>query len=91
MDKKNQGSMALDMGLVNKVGRKIIHSPMALRMIKRCINAELDGDATLMYYLTEESQEGKKNVRTENELSFLGLKTGMARMFSIKNIRHIGY
>ncbi|AID37455.1 naphthoate synthase [Candidatus Walczuchella monophlebidarum] len=74
---------ALDMGLVNKVVPqedleeatmewcKIIqqHSPMALRMIKRCLNAELDGqhgimqlagDATLMYYLTEESQEGKK-------------------------------
>lgn len=74
---------ALDMGLVNKVVPqkdlenstmewcKLIqrHSPMALRMIKRCLNAELDGqhglmqlagDATLMYYLTEESQEGKK-------------------------------
>lgn len=43
-------------------------SPLALRMIKRGLNAELDGqtgimefagDATLMYYLTEESQEGK--------------------------------
>ncbi len=44
-------------------------SPMALRMIKRGLNAELDGqrgimemagDATLMYYLMEEAQEGKK-------------------------------
>lgn len=44
-------------------------SPMALRMIKRCLNAELDGqhglmqlagDATLMYYLMDEAQEGKK-------------------------------
>ena len=74
---------ALDMGLINKVVPqkdlesstiewcKLIQnrSPMALRMIKRCLNAELDGqhglmqlagDATLMYYLTEESQEGKK-------------------------------
>lgn len=43
-------------------------SPMALRMIKRGLNAELDGqsglmefagDATLMYYLMEEAQEGK--------------------------------
>ena len=43
-------------------------SPLALRMIKRCLNAELDGqhglmqlagDATLLYYLTEEAQEGK--------------------------------
>jgi len=44
-------------------------SPLALRMIKRSLNAELDGqhglmqlagDATLLYYLTEEAQEGKK-------------------------------
>ena len=43
-------------------------SPMALRMIKRGLNAELDGqrglmefagDATMMYYLMEEAQEGK--------------------------------
>ena len=43
-------------------------SPMALRMIKRGLNAELDGqrglmelagDATLMFYLMEEAQEGK--------------------------------
>ncbi len=44
-------------------------SPLAIRMIKRALNAELDGqhgimqlagDATLMYYLMEEAQEGKK-------------------------------
>lgn len=74
---------ALDMGLVNKVVPldeledttvewcKIIlqRSPMALRMIKRGLNAELDGqtgimelagDATLMFYLMEEAQEGRK-------------------------------
>lgn len=43
-------------------------SPLAIRMIKRGLNAELDGqaglmefagDATLMYYLMEEAQEGK--------------------------------
>ena len=43
-------------------------SPLALRMIKTSLNAELDGqhglmqlagDATLLYYLTEEAQEGK--------------------------------
>ena len=43
-------------------------SPMAVRMIKRGLNAELDGqrglmefagDATLMYYMMEEAQEGK--------------------------------
>jgi len=44
-------------------------SPMAIRMIKRAMNAELDGqrglmefagDATLMFYLMEEAQEGKR-------------------------------
>ena len=44
-------------------------SPMALRMIKLGLNAELDGqtgiqefagNATLLYYLTEEAQEGKQ-------------------------------
>jgi naphthoate synthase len=73
---------AEDMGMVNKVVplaelekttvewcRTIMkRSPMALRMIKRGLNAELDGqrglmefagDATLMFYLMEEAQEGK--------------------------------
>jgi naphthoate synthase len=73
---------ALDMGLINKVVPlekledtvvdwcQIMQqrSPLALRMIKRCMNAELDGqhglmqlagDATLMYYLMDEAQEGK--------------------------------
>jgi len=44
------------------------HSPIALRMIKAGLNAELDGqagiqelagNATLLYYFTEEAQEGK--------------------------------
>jgi naphthoate synthase len=44
------------------------HSQMALRMIKAGLNAELDGqagiqelagNATLLYYLTDEAQEGK--------------------------------
>jgi naphthoate synthase len=74
---------AEEMGMVNKVVPleeledttvewcKIMlqRSPMALRMIKRGLNAELDGqrglmefagDATLMYYLMEEAQEGKQ-------------------------------
>jgi naphthoate synthase len=74
---------AEQMGMVNKVVpmseledttvewcRTILkHSPMAIRMIKRGLNAELDGqrglmdfagDATLMYYMMEEAQEGKK-------------------------------
>ena len=70
------------MGMVNKVvtldkledagvewGQLIQQrSPMAIRMLKRGLNAELDGqvgmmefagDATLMFYLMEEAQEGK--------------------------------
>jgi naphthoate synthase len=73
---------ALDMGLVNKVVpldqledttvqwcRKIMqHSPIALRMIKVGLNAEMDGqagiqelagNATMLYYMTDEAQEGK--------------------------------
>ena len=73
---------AEEMGMVNKVvpfdrleettmeWAKIIlkRSPLAIRMIKRALNAELDGqrglmefagDATLMYYLMDEAQEGK--------------------------------
>ncbi len=74
---------ALGMGLVNKVvpfdkledevvewaETMMQHSPLALRMIKAGLNAELDGqagiqelagDATMLYYLTEEAQEGKQ-------------------------------
>lgn len=72
---------ALEMGLVNKVvpleelEDEVVQwaeemmklSPMALRMIKAGLNAELDGqagiqelagDATLLYYLTDEAREG---------------------------------
>lgn len=73
---------ALDMGMINCVvplerledetvewcETILKRSPMAIRMIKRGLNAELDGqrglmefagDATLMFYLMEEAQEGK--------------------------------
>jgi naphthoate synthase len=73
---------ALEMGLVNKVvpleeledttvqwAKRIMrHSPIALRMIKVGLNAELDGqagiqelagNATMLYYMTDEAQEGK--------------------------------
>lgn len=73
---------ALDMGLVNcvvpledletetlKWCREILqHSPLALRCLKACMNADCDGqvglldlagNATLLYYMTEEAQEGK--------------------------------
>lgn len=75
-------SEAAEMGLVNKVVplaqledetvqwcQEIMqHSPLAIRMIKAGLNAELDGqagiqelagNATMLYYLTEESQEGR--------------------------------
>ena len=74
---------ALEMGLVNKVvpfdqledevvawaEQMMLHSPLALRMIKAGLNAELDGqagiqelagDATMLYYMTDEAQEGGK-------------------------------
>lgn len=73
---------ALEMGMINKVvpfdrlEDEVVEwcetimkrSPFAIRMIKRALNAELDGqsglmefagDATLMYYLMDEAQEGK--------------------------------
>jgi naphthoate synthase len=48
--------------------RMLQHSPLALRMLKASMNAaddglagiqQLAGDATLLYYLSEEAQEGK--------------------------------
>jgi len=45
------------------------HSPMSIRLLKSAFNAELDGqagiqelagNATLLYYMSEEAQEGKK-------------------------------
>ncbi|WP_462319316.1 1,4-dihydroxy-2-naphthoyl-CoA synthase [Marinilabilia sp.] len=80
--KQYSAKEAEDMGLVNRVVPfesleeetmewcKIMlqRSPMALRMIKRGLNAELDGqsgimemagDATLMFSLMEEAQEGR--------------------------------
>ncbi len=73
---------ALDMGLVNHVVQledlemetvkwcreMLEHSPMALRCLKACLNADCDGqmglldlagNATLLYYMSEEAQEGR--------------------------------
>ncbi|XCI75718.1 MAG: 1,4-dihydroxy-2-naphthoyl-CoA synthase [Flavobacteriales bacterium] len=84
---------ALKMGLINKIVPQkelekttiawcqIIQkrSPMALRIIKRCLNAELDGqhglmqlagDATLMFYLMEEAQEGRNAFLEKREPNF---------------------
>jgi len=53
-----------------KWAKKILtHSPMSIRLLKSAFNAELDGqagiqelagNATLLYYMSEEAQEGKK-------------------------------
>ena len=49
--------------------RMLSHSPLALRMLKASMNAaddglagiqQLAGDATLLYYMSEEAQEGKQ-------------------------------
>ncbi len=54
---------------VNWARQMLQHSPMALRVLKSAFNAELDGqqgiqelagNATLLYYMSEEAQEGKK-------------------------------
>lgn len=73
---------ALEMGLVNTVvplaeletetlkwcREMLQHSPMSLRCLKACLNADCDGqmglldlagNATLLYYMSEEAQEGK--------------------------------
>ncbi|MCK5824657.1 MAG: 1,4-dihydroxy-2-naphthoyl-CoA synthase [Ichthyobacteriaceae bacterium] len=82
-----------DMGMVNKVvpldkledagveWSQLIQkrSPMAIRMLKRGLNAELDGqtglmefagDATLMFYLMDEAQEGRKAFLEKREPDF---------------------
>ncbi len=47
----------------------LLHSPLSIRLLKSAFNAELDGqagiqelagNATLLYYMSEEAQEGKK-------------------------------
>ncbi len=86
-------SEAYQMGMVNKVVplvnledetvewcRKIMkRSPLAIRMIKAGLNAELDGqsgiqelagNSTMLYYLTEEAQEGKNAFLEKREPDF---------------------
>jgi naphthoate synthase len=59
---------ALEEETVAWARRMLQHSPLALRMLKASMNAaddglagiqQLAGDATLLYYLSEEAQEGK--------------------------------
>lgn len=58
----------LEITTVSWCRRMLEHSPLALRMIKASLNAadegiagiqQLAGDATLLYYLTEEAQHGR--------------------------------
>ena len=85
---------ALEMGMINKFvpldkledeyvdwAETIMkRSPFAIRMIKRALNAELDGqaglmefagDATLMYYLMDEAQEGKNAFLEKRDPDFM--------------------
>lgn len=84
---------ALEMGLVNQVvpldqleqetvkwcREMLRHSPMALRCLKACFNAELDGqmglldlagNATLLYYMSEEAQEGRDSYVNKRQPDF---------------------
>lgn len=88
---------ALEMGMINHVVPfdkleettlewceiMLQRSPMALRMIKRGLNAELDGqrglmefagDATLMYYLMDEAHEGRNAFLEKRDPDFDGFK-----------------
>lgn len=55
------------------------HSPLALRCLKSAFNADLDGqtglmelagNATMLYYMTEEAQEGKKALLEKRKPDF---------------------
>lgn len=55
------------------------HSPLALRCVKSALNADCDGqvglldlagNATLLYYMTEEAQEGKKAMLEKRKPNF---------------------
>jgi naphthoate synthase len=59
----------LEVETVEWCRRMLTHSPLALRMLKASFNAaddglagiqQLAGDATLLYYMSEEAQEGKQ-------------------------------
>jgi len=88
---------ALDMGLVNCVvpleqleeetlrwcREMLEYSPMALRCLKACLNADCDGqmglldlagNATLLYYMTEEAQEGKNAFLEKRKADFSKFK-----------------
>ncbi|HEV3232484.1 MAG TPA: 1,4-dihydroxy-2-naphthoyl-CoA synthase [Candidatus Dormibacteraeota bacterium] len=59
--------------------RMLEHSPLSLRLLKASFNADTDGlagvqqlagDATLLYYMTEEAQEGRDAYRQKRKPDF---------------------
>ena len=55
------------------------HSPLSLRLLKASFNADTDGlhgvqqlagDATLLYYMTEEAQEGRNAYKEKRDPDF---------------------
>ncbi|MDY0083118.1 MAG: 1,4-dihydroxy-2-naphthoyl-CoA synthase [Ignavibacteriaceae bacterium] len=64
---------------INWANEILQHSPMAIRLLKSAFNAELDGqtgiqelagNATLLYYMSEEAQEGKKAYNEKRKPDF---------------------
>lgn len=64
---------------VSWAGEILQHSPMSIRLLKSAFNAELDGqagiqelagNATLLYYMSEEAQEGRKAYNEKRKPNF---------------------
>jgi len=64
---------------INWANEILQHSPMAIRLLKSAFNAELDGqtgiqelagNATLLYYMSEEAQEGKRAYNDKRKPDF---------------------
>ena len=69
----------LEIATVDLAKSMLTHSPLALRMLKASHNAaddglagvqQLAGDATLLYYLTEEAQEGRNAYQEKRRPDF---------------------
>jgi naphthoate synthase len=69
----------LEEATINWCNKMLEKSPLALRMLKASFNAELDGqagiqqlagDATLLYYLSEEAKEGKNSFLEKRKPDF---------------------
>ena len=69
----------LEAETVSWVREMLRHSPMALRLLKASLNAaddclagvqQLAGDATMLFYLTEEGQEGRNAYQEKREPNF---------------------